>query len=385
MNVCLINNLFSPFSRGGTEKYVENLADFFRKNNHNVFVIASKPRFFRNDGKKGNNVIFINSLFYYLDKMPRFVRFLFHSFKMLDIFTAFRVLRLVKKNSCNLVIGNNLLGLSFFIPHLLIKNDIKYVHVLHDIQLLHPSGLMTRGNEAKINTLVAKIYQTLNCLFFGKCNLVISPSNWLLDLHFKHKLFCNTKSVVLHNPVKISVNINKTANNNILKILFVGQIEEHKGVIKFFQFFKKYYYKDSNVSLTIIGGGSKSKKVYSGGNIFYLGRLGEAEVKEMMKKSGLLIVPSLCYENSPTVIFEAISQNLPVLAAEVGGIGEIISKYGGVCYLPEDEKDLRTKLNLLIKNPRLCEEIRDKYRLILPEIEKKSENYIKTILSELNN
>ena len=45
-----------------------------------------------------------------------------------------------------------------------------------------------------------------------------------------------------------------------------------------------------------------------------------------MSESDYLIIPSLCYENAPMTIYEAHSAGLPVLAASIGGIPEIINK-----------------------------------------------------------
>ena len=39
-----------------------------------------------------------------------------------------------------------------------------------------------------------------------------------------------------------------------------------------------------------------------------------------------MIVPSLCYENSPTVIYEAFSQGVPVIAADIGGVAELVKE-----------------------------------------------------------
>ncbi|MCK5590955.1 MAG: hypothetical protein KAI72_03265 [Candidatus Pacebacteria bacterium] len=45
MKICLINNLYKPYARGGAEQIVKNIADGLSKKNHLVFIIATKPYF----------------------------------------------------------------------------------------------------------------------------------------------------------------------------------------------------------------------------------------------------------------------------------------------------------------------------------------------------
>jgi glycosyltransferase involved in cell wall biosynthesis len=37
-----------------------------------------------------------------------------------------------------------------------------------------------------------------------------------------------------------------------------------------------------------------------------------------------VVVPSLCYENSPTVIYESFLAGVPVVASNIGGVGELV-------------------------------------------------------------
>ena len=43
----------------------------------------------------------------------------------------------------------------------------------------------------------------------------------------------------------------------------------------------------------------------------------------------VLIVPSLCYENTPTVIYEALASGTPVIASDQGGMRELVQTYRG--------------------------------------------------------
>ena len=76
-----------------------------------------------------------------------------------------------------------------------------------------------------------------------------------------------------------------------------------------------------------------------------------------MIEANCLIIPSICYENSPTVIYEAASQGLPIIASRIGGITELIQKLNGLLFKPNNEGDLMHQLSWAIKNPEKLSEI----------------------------
>ncbi len=47
----------------------------------------------------------------------------------------------------------------------------------------------------------------------------------------------------------------------------------------------------------------------------------------MYKNASALIIPSICAENAPLTALEALSVGSPVIASNVGGLPEIVSKY----------------------------------------------------------
>ena len=84
------------------------------------------------------------------------------------------------------------MGIGFLTPLAISNLRIKHLHTLHDIQLLHPSGLMDYGKEEKLNSFFAKTYQFINRYLFKNCHLVISPSDWLLNEHLEKNFFNKT-------------------------------------------------------------------------------------------------------------------------------------------------------------------------------------------------
>jgi glycosyltransferase involved in cell wall biosynthesis len=364
MKVCLINNLFEPFARGGAEEVIKNIALGFLERGDEVIIITTKPWFKKINETSGEfKIYFLNSFYHFLPRLPRSLRLFWHIWDCFNFITTRRIKKILELEKVDLVITNNMAGLS---KMSLKFAGIKQVHILHDIQLLHPSGLMFYGQERILDSLPAKIYQQLTNNYCRQIKTVISPSEWLLNLHLQRNFFLQAKKLIAANPMPIKQSHQTNDRADDFRILYVGQLEEHKGIMFLLNSWTELKKSiDDKVFLEIIGDGSLKADVEilasRNKSISVAGKLKRAEVLKRMSESNLLIVPSLGYENYPTVILEAISQNLPVLAANLGGIPEIIKSAGGILFKSADRQSLLTELEKIIKNPQLLEEIRIKY------------------------
>ncbi len=341
MKIVLINNLYFPYNRGGAEAIVAEQINNLKKSGHQVFLITTKTKSSLEENTD-EKIYYINSNYYNLSKIPKFFRIFWHLHQFLKFKTNKKIRNILKKEQVDIAITHNLLGLSWQIPNILKKQNIKHYHFLHDIQLLHPSGLMIYNHENIINSLSAKLYQFILRKLFKNCYKVISPSKWLLNLHLQKNFFKNSKKEIKLNFDLKAINISWSKNLN--NFIFIGQLEKHKGILFLLNFFKNHL----NLNLTIVVDGSLKKivlnyeKNYK--NINYLGKLKKEAVLKQLKKHDSLIVSSLCYENSPTVIFEAISQNTPVIASKLGGIIELKDIFNIRLFKPNNYSSLKKEI-----------------------------------------
>ncbi|MBU0636889.1 MAG: glycosyltransferase [Patescibacteria group bacterium] len=350
MKVCLINNLYKPYNRGGTEVVVELIIQGLIKQDIEVVVISTRPFFVKTplitDFKVKN--YYLPSWCYNLSKLPIFIRLFWHLFDLFDFNIYCKVKNILKKEQPDVVITHNLKGLSYLLPKIIKKLKIKHLHYLHDIQLIHPSGLMFYGQEQKNQKVLAKIYQAICQKLFNSPDIIISPSKWLLDYHKEQGFFLNSEKIVLANPMLIPTNFVKSAKSNIFQFFYVGQIEEHKGIIFLLKIFNELIKKTKQkIQLTVIGNGTKLavvKKMISNNCVSFLGRLDRKEVIKHLVQADCLIVPSFCYENSPTVIYEAFSLGLPVIASRIGGITELMKNSPEMLFEPGNKKELIDKM-----------------------------------------
>lgn len=60
-------------------------------------------------------------------------------------------------------------------------------------------------------------------------------------------------------------------------------------------------------------------------------------VRSVLQQMDVLIMPSLCYENTPTVIYEALASGTPVLASDQGGMRELTQAHRGGWLFPRGD------------------------------------------------
>lgn len=365
MKICLINNLYKPYNRGGAERIVEIIASGLQADGHKVFIITTRPLFANyktqhpepSTQHPAPNIHYLSAIYYNLNKIPKIFRLGWHACDLFDIGSYLKIKSILKKEKPNIVMTHNLKGIGYLIPQAIKNLGIKHIHTLHDIQLLYPSGLMIYNQEKKINSPLAKIYARICQWLLASPDIVISPSSWLMAMHTDSQFFKNSKRIILPNPIaNIFQTTHKNKENNTFKFLYVGQIEKHKGILFLIKAFRKLSdnLEKNTCQLTILGNGTKIKearKLALGSKyIKFKSWAGQAEAIKNMQNSDCLIVPSLCYENSPTVIYEAAATGLPVIASRIGGIPEIIHKTNGILFEPKNKNELINKLIWSFKN-----------------------------------
>lgn len=379
MNICIANNIFKPYSRGGADKISENIYNKLKKDGHNVCFITTCPMFSLKKKEHFSNGKYFYSLFSYYNKIPFFLRFILHITNVFSIRKYFVVRSYLKENKVDVLITNNLLGLGHLIPFATKRLNIKNIHILHDIQLLHPSGLLMLHNEEIIDSRIANIYQSINKFLFKDVNKIISPSKWLLDIYVDKGFFKDIEKKVVPNPVELNFEKTKKMLNEKFRLLYVGELNYHKGTNLLLQLLDNI--KELNIEIVVIGEGNDKHKLSkkAGESIKILGWQDNSKVREVMHNSNALLLTSICYENSPTVLYEAASCSLPIIAPRIGGITEFIHKNGGILYEAGNINNLLDKIHWCIKNPHLIKDMGGKENINIKKI-KSFENYIDNIL-----
>ncbi len=193
---------------------------------------------------------------------------------------------------------------------------------------------------------------------------IILISNWM-------KSFIRSeKAAVVHNAIDLSdfqrldpdrIRLEFDLKGKI--IVFVGSLEERKGIRHLIKAFPAIRSSVPEAKLLIIGKPLPGQKNYlnklrsmaKGGNIIFMGT--RPDVYDVMAAGDLLVAPSLS-EPFGRIIIEAMGCGKPVIATNVGGIPEIIEDgRTGLLVPPGDEKSLADAAIKLLTNKPLADSL----------------------------
>jgi len=214
---------------------------------------------------------------------------------------------------------------------------------------------------------------------------VLSPSKFVASM-FK-KEFSNLKVDIVNHGIRYK---NIKANNKTygyrenITFCYAGSLNYHKGVHILLQAFKSIENKD--IKLKIYGSGPKEyvnklkDMVKSDDRVEFCGVFSEEQVGSILSSVDVIVVPSIWYENYPLILHEALACNIPVIASNLGGMAEKIKEgFNGFTFDTGDYKSLKEKMEFIIDNPKVLNEIKKniKREVVIPTIEQEAYNYLK--------
>lgn len=339
-----------PFHTGGTEIASYHLVEELVRQGCNVHVIVGKiPKQITNKHEK-------------------------ISFKVEEIKTS----NIPKVRGVLFLIGS-------FIKTMLLQKDIDILH----IQPLFPLGLLgiMLGRITKKPTVVWARGADIDVHFTFK-----TPIKWIvkcatsviaLSSNQKRKMETLTKSktiIVIPNGVRIlnsikqqsksfssylkelstdvsSSHIINTLNSDTKVVLFVGRLEEVKGIHYLLRAIPIILKETPNTLFLFVGDGNKRKDFIKLSNTFsisnntlFVQKMPHKELFNFYINSDIFVNPSL-REGVSNAVLEAMASGLPVIASKVGGIPDII-KNGetGLLIKPKNVNQITHSILKLLKS-----------------------------------
>jgi len=339
MRICLISNLYPPYARGGAERVVETEARALKALGHDVCVITAEPvredgsvdpRMTEEDGIRVWRFHPLNLFFYgEIGRHSAPSRLLWHAWDAGNPHAARCVASILRDERPDVVHTHNLKGIGLSIPRVIRKLGLRHVHTLHDVQLAVPSGLIIKGKEHGFGVTdpVSRMFARSARLAFGSPDAVVSPSKFLLDFYRVRGYFPSSELVFLPNPAPHAKPA-PHAPSVETRFLFLGQIERHKGIFLLIEAFRRLAKDRPKVRLDVVGTGSASEEAIRAAGkdlrVAFYGKKSPAQFREMFSKADYAVVPSLCYENAPTVIVESFAYGVPAIVADIGGAAELV-------------------------------------------------------------
>ncbi len=132
-------------------------------------------------------------------------------------------------------------------------------------------------------------------------------------------------------------------------ILYFGRIDPEKGVLSLVQAMKRL----PKLKLIVVGSGSQLSEIAQWvkengvGNVELVGPRWGADLMPYLSRTRLVVVPSIWYEMSPMVIYQAFASGKPVIGANIGGIPDLLTDETGVLFEAGNVEDLTHKIEML--------------------------------------
>lgn len=173
---------------------------------------------------------------------------------------------------------------------------------------------------------------------------VLCPSR-LMTRNLAH---AGLRAQFVPNPVSARID-QREKSGGALEMVFAGRVEPEKGLEPFLASLP------TDIpfgGLTVIGSGSALPKCRAiaerrglVGRVRFIGQRPHAETLSHIAGAHVLVLPSLCLENAPAVMFEALAGRTNLLVSDLGGMREIVDESGvGYCFDPTDADSLRQQL-----------------------------------------
>jgi glycosyltransferase involved in cell wall biosynthesis len=206
---------------------------------------------------------------------------------------------------------------------------------------------------------------------------VSAPSRDVLDRCRHHFGLELANAEIIPNPIPPVTADERWSVNRCdqSRILFVGRFDRLKGGDLVIDAFRNLQLNKPNVQLTFIG---QDRGVFTSDGTYcrldeylrstvpsaaarqrfeWAGAVPHSKIAKF-RRSAMVTVVASRYENFPYSLTEAMAQGCPVVAANVGGMREIVQHgENGLLFRPGDAKDLAAKIETLLDAPALAQRL----------------------------
>lgn len=160
-------------------------------------------------------------------------------------------------------------------------------------------------------------------------------------------------TVKIHNGIRLLERCGPARTDTLL---YVGRLTADKGIFVLLDALHELMALFPNVRLLVVGRGPdemafRSKMVEMGleHHVLMVGHVGRESIRQYYAEATVVVVPSLCADNLPTVCLEAMSAARVVVGSRIGGIPELIEDGTTGCLVdPGEPGQLVEQLKLLL-------------------------------------
>ena len=274
---------------------------------------------------------------------------------------ATQVRRLIRERDIHLVhVHNTLLRLSPAVLRAAKAAGVPVVQTLHNFRLFCPNGVLLRQGRVcedcprqgvacavrhacyrdsqPLSALVAAVYGLHRAAGTFRGVTLLTPTEFdrrkLVEFNRLCPTFDENRLFVKPNPVTIADPGEVPVKN---QLLYAGRLEELKGLRTVLEAWKLLG--DAAPRLVVAGSGPLEGWARDNATpqVEFVGRLTRAGLHHAMAESRAVVAASLCYESFALVPAEAHALGVPVLASDLGNVGDAVTEgFNGLHFAPGD-------------------------------------------------
>lgn len=349
MRVLFVSSLWPPAVRGGAELYASRLATELRRAGHETAAFTL--------GVPGPDVAGQSPAWPYRlhesESQAEWKRAAFHLRDQFDPLAAFRMRQAIERFVPDVVHSHSVAGLSAAALTTPSAQGVPHVHTLHDYWLLcQRTSMVTRKGVACASRCAG-------------CRLVSAGRRALTARHLPPVLVAVSEAVaeehrrawvpvdrlrVIHNPVEARPRGEPGGRRpGPVRIGFLGRLVAIKGVRLLLEALGSL---GDEVELVVAGDGPLLAEVEAARNARALGWVTGDEKERFFAGIDCLVVPSAWKDPAPLVVNEARGRGLPVVAARIGGLPELVPpSCRPLLFQPGDAADLAAKVRAFAADP----------------------------------
>ncbi len=352
MKICMLDPLFYPYF-GGTEKVVYEVGKrLVKERGYEISVLTSmipQAKGIKREEIEGMTVYRSPSI--YLDKLPSLLPPPFTISPLLP-------LDLLQQEADVFHVHNRFW---YYLGTLAIIKLLQGKKLMLTIHNARPRGI------APATDFFGGLYDdTLGRLVFSACDRINSTSRGALEATIPTSM--RGKCTVIYNGVDTKAFNPKKGGGSVRKefgigdsplILSNGRLVTQKGFNYLLEAFAKLKKKERDAKLLIIGKGPLKEQLLEqarglkiSDSFFITTGIPEADLPCYYNAADLFVLPSL-YEPSAVVLYEALSCGKPIIATNIGGSPEIVSKDCGFIVPLRDPTALCEKMEGLLNDDAL--------------------------------
>jgi len=375
MKILIISNLFPPYVLGGYEILCGQVCKLLADKGHSISVLTSnhglKDNCFVENENFYSNITVNRSLNVYVPfgKRAGLERRKRHKTQRFNYKITKKLIKQDKPDliffwsQLRLTIGSARAAQETNIPIAYTFNDM---HITSYLQKPAVFGWKPRTLYRYFANHLIFSHITLKGINFD--NTTCISRQLKDDLISKGLEISNSKVIYQGIPVEnFPLKDNPGSLDSPVKILYVGQLHNYKGVHTLIKAIKKFEEKNgaNKISLTIAGDGpSEYKEILKeladkcNSPVSFAGKVSHNSLSEMYRNHNIFVFPSEWPEPFGLTHLEAMASGLPVISTTSGGHGEfLIDNENCLAFEKGNYTELASKLENLINNPELAERL----------------------------